>query len=194
MAGWPGKFPAKRRSSRSTGRHRRHLNRSGFVRSPRATHEDHAVVVGVAFRVPGNRGVAARLPVLAGNAAERAATDEFVGGSRVGPVPPTVKGVGNSAGSIPPSVIVVGGNNVVRVKGVLSDGGFILCLPASLQVCVRNVQAVLIDLDVVPPVLGTAVITGGEVVAKLLPSCSLRAAGDQARNSRGRPGAVFGSA
>ncbi len=41
---------------------------------------------------------------------------------------------------------------------VLSNRSLILCLPAPLQVCVRNVQAVLIDLDIVPMSRGAAVI------------------------------------
>ena len=100
---------------------------------PWATIEHLTVVVGVPLRVPCDRGIAARLEVLAGRP-ERATVDETVRQRRVRPGLAAVTAVGDAAGAIAATVVVVAGDEVVRTARLLRDRGLVLGLAAALQV------------------------------------------------------------
>ena len=68
--------------------------------------------------------------------------------------------------TIPTPVVVRGGDQIVRVKRVLSDRRLILCLAATLKIGVGQIQAVLVDLDVPGQVLRTATLTGWKIVER----------------------------
>ncbi len=59
------------------------------------------------------------------------------------------------------AIIVIRRNKVFRMQRILSNRRFILGLPASLQVGVRQVETIRIDLNVVPQILGAAIIAAG---------------------------------
>src|SRR5207302_1449328 len=105
-------------------------------------------VVGIALCVPGDRRVTACLPVLTCNAAESCTAGEPHRNGSVGPRPPLVQAVRVEAVTVASSVIVGGRQYMVRLVGVLSDGGLVVSLPTPLKVQIGQVQAVLIDLDV----------------------------------------------
>ena len=65
-----------------------------------------------------------------------------------------VEAVGDAAVAVAPSVVVVGGDHVRRRSPDRRDRGLVLGLASSLEVDVRDVQAVLIDLDVAAEAAG----------------------------------------
>ena len=132
--------------------------------------EDLAGEVGVALGVPGDRRVAARLPVLprgskgAGcDGRGRSSPREAHRNRAVGPGPTTVQTERAVAVSVAAAVIVEGGDQVLRVVRVVRDRGLVLRLGATLQIRVGEVQTILIDLDVVSQVHGTTVVACREV-------------------------------
>src|SRR5207253_6418746 len=117
--------------------------------------------VRVALGVPGDRGVAAGLPVLAGRAAERGTAAEPVRCGRVGPRPTAVQRVRHPAGTVTAPVVVVAADQVVGVVRVDRDPGLVLRLGPALQIRVGQVQAVLVYLDVVAEPVGARGVRRG---------------------------------
>src|SRR5262249_36066101 len=124
--------------------------------------------VSIALRVEGYGRVAASLPVLArrGSKGRLARADppvaarEAIPHRRIVPTLAAIAAVGHAARAVAATVVVVTGDDMLRVVWIDSDRRFVLRLGTALQIAVGKVQAILIDLDVAANVRLALIATG----------------------------------
>ncbi len=119
-----------------------------------ATAVEHlAAHVCVALGVPGDGGVAARLPVLARGTPGGRPVRERHRDEAVGPGPTAVARECADAVAVAAAVVVLARDHLARVHRVDGDGLLVLRLAATGQGGVGDVLAGLVDLDVVTEAL-----------------------------------------